>query len=219
MFNDAVIINPHHLRDPGEAGALDHEGRLKVIPYAEFWQQYTQAEIAVFCHRQGLYGVPTTELIDWLRPQLEGRRAIEIGAGAGVLAEALGIPATDSFLQDRPEIAAVYRATGQPTIHYGAQVAKLDADLAMAKHRPNTVVASWVTHKWKPSESWREGNMFGVDELKIVRNADYIFIGHEHAHRDKPILDLPHETHYFDWLVSRAVSPGRNFVKVWRRQR
>lgn len=218
MFDGAVLITPAGLRDPGLAGALTATGELNVLP-AAFWAEFTQQEIALFCHRQALYCIPTQELIAWLQEKLGDNRAIEIGAGAGVLGSALGITATDSFLQARPDVQAAYQASQQPTIRYGANVVKLDAELALAKYRPEVVVAAWVTHKWKASEAWREGNMYGVDERKIVRQADYVFLGHDHVHRHKPILDLTHETYYFDWQVSRATSPGRNYIKVWPRTR
>lgn len=215
MLKGAALLFPAGMRDPGVAGALDASGRLQVLPCA-FWKQFSQQEIALFCHRQALYCLPTQELVDWARGELDGRSAIEIGAGAGILGAALNIPATDNFMQERPEIVAAYRASGQPTIRYGAHVEKLDAEQAVLKHQPQSVVAAWVTHKWSASEAWREGNMFGVDEREIVRRADYVFVGHDHVHRHKPILDLPHETFYADWLVSRATSPGRNFIKIWR---
>lgn len=218
MLRNAVVLPSEGLRDPAADGALDAAGQLQVLPFA-FWQNYSQAEIAVFCHQQALYCVPTTELVAWLAEIFAGRRAIEIGAGTGALAAALSIPATDNRMQEWPEIVAAYQGMQQPTIAYGDNVIRLDAEMALARYRPAVVLAAWVTHKWKPSEAWREGNQHGVEERKIVRQADYVFIGHDHVHRNKPILELPHETHYCPWLVSRATSPGRNYIKIWRRQR
>lgn len=194
LLTEATFLPTQDLRDPAHDGALDARGRLQVLPHA-FWQQYTQTEIAVFCHKQAIYCIPTLELVTWLKALIADRKTIEIGAGAGVgvIGEALNIPATDNRMQEWPDIAAHYQAIRQPAITYGDNVIRLDAELALARYRPAVVLAAWVTHKWKPSEAWREGNQHGVDERKLIRQADYVFIGHDHVHRNKPILDLPHE--------------------------
>lgn len=209
-----IISNPHQLRDPGQEGALDAQGRLQILS-ADWWQQFSKEEIAMFCHLNAYYAIPTKELIDWLAPRLRGRTAIEIGAGAGVLAAALGIPATDNRMQEWPAIAAHYKRLRQPTITYGTQVEALDAKRAVAKYKPDVVIASWVTHRWLPQESWREGNAEGVEERDIIKHAEYILIGHSHVHRLKPILEQPHDTYTPSWLVSRALSEGTNFIKIW----
>lgn len=214
---DITMISMAGLRDPGQQGAFDASGRLQLLP-AAWWRQFSQEEIAVFCHRHAIYCVPTTELVAWLRERLAGRRAIEIGAGTGVLADALGIPATDNRMQEWPEVAAHYQRTRQPVIEYGANVEKLDAEVALARYRPEVVLAAWVTHKYKPSEHWREGNMHGVEEQKILRQAEYIFVGHAHVHRHKPLLAHAHETFEPHWLVSRATSQGKNQIRVWARR-
>lgn len=212
-----LIPNVASLRDPGSEGAFDAMGRLQVLP-AAFWSQFSQPEIALFCHKHALYCVPTLELVEWLQDRIAGRRAIEIGAGTGVLASALGIPGTDNRMQEWPDIRAHYQLTGQPVIQYGSQVEKLDAEVALAKYRPEVVIAAWVTHKYKPSEHWREGNMHGVEESNILRQAEYIFIGHDGVHRLKPIWERQHETFEPPWLISRAISEGKNHIKVWPRR-
>lgn len=84
------------------------------------------------------------------RSRIKGRIAIEIGAGHGVLAGALSIPATDNRQQEDPELRAYYAQIGQSTVPYGENVEKLDAAAAVAKYRPNIVVACWVTHRFDP---------------------------------------------------------------------
>lgn len=214
---EAQVISMTGLRDPAQAGVFDDTGRLKILP-AEFWRQYTQEEIAVFCNRNAIYCVPTAELVGWLQDRIAGRRAIEIGSGNGVLAAALGIPATDNRMQEWPDVAAHYRLIRQPLVRYGDNVERLDAGVALARYRPQVVIAAWVTHKYKSSEHWREGNMHGVEEQKILKRAEYIFIGHDYVHRNKPILELPHETVEPPWLVSRATSQGKDHIKVWTKK-
>lgn len=129
-----------------------------------------------------------------LRERIAGRRAIEIGAGNGALAQALGIAATDSRLQEEPDIAAYYRAIGQPPVRYGAQVEKLDAVAASAKYRPQVVIGSWITHLADPAPPEKGGSACGVDEEQVVASRDeYICIGNAQVHRHKPIWNLPHD--------------------------
>ena len=78
------------LRDPGEFALKN--GELQILPHS-FWRGYTQEEIALFCNKNAFYCVPTAELLYWLMKEIDGRRAIEIGSGNGVLARALGVTA------------------------------------------------------------------------------------------------------------------------------
>jgi hypothetical protein len=204
-------------RDPGTEGALDKSGTLLIHP-AEWWAQFSQSEIAMFCVRHGIYCVPTTELVDWLRTELEAP-AIEIGSGNGVLANALGIAATDSMMQLDPVIKAqYYDAAGQPTIQYGPNVKRMAADEAVRFYKPRTALACWVTHKFRPHEEWREGNQYGVKEEAILKRARYVFVGNENVHRGKPILELKHRHHHFPWLVSRSMTEAPNFIGIWEKR-
>lgn len=84
------------------ADVLDGSGRLRILP-AAYWATTTPPERGLFCVRHGVYCLVTEELVAYLREAIAGRSAIEIGAGNGVLAEALGIPATDNFMQTWPQ--------------------------------------------------------------------------------------------------------------------
>jgi hypothetical protein len=203
-------------KDPADFGALDADGRLQVFPH-EFWTEFTQAEIAHFCVKHGFYCVPTTELVEWLFERIGDRKAIEIGSGSGVLADALEIQGTDNKMQEWAHIKALYEQTGQTPAPYGPNVRQMDAQVAVDVLKPKVVIAAWVTHKWNEKESWREGNMYGVREDKIVKRHEYIHIGNRHVHRHKPIMDLPHEEFEFPWLVSRAMNGTPNFIGVWQR--
>lgn len=218
MINGYVIDKSELKHDPAHEGALDDSGRLRVLPYS-FWEQFSQMEIAAFCVARGFYCIPTTELVAWLHERIAGRSAIEIGSGSGVLAEAVGIAATDSKMQDRPEIRMLYQASRQTPVPYGPNVKEMDAREAISYYKPEVVVAAWVTHKWNEREAWREGNAYGVDEGRIIgREGEYIHVGNRHVHRNKPILDAEHEEFEFPWLVSRAMNGAPNFIACWRKQ-
>ena len=162
MTQSAIRLDPSRIRDIGPE-VLESDGTPRVLPAAA-WRGFSVEERALLCMRHALYGLPTVELIAWLQAFIDGREALEIGSGCGVLARASGIRATDNWMQAAPEIQAIYAAQGQPTIRYGAHVERIDAVQAVREHRPEVVVACWVTHAWREDRAAAGGNMFGVDE-------------------------------------------------------
>lgn len=216
MHNMGIaVLDTRNTRDISP-DVLAPDGTLRVMP-ASYFRDTTVVERAMFGQRAGVYGFLTEELVDWLRERIAGRSAVEIGAGHGQLAAALGIPATDSKMQDDPRVAAFYAAAGQPTVRYGANVQKLDAKEAVRKLRPQVVVASWVTHLYRPARHAAGGNMFGVNEEDILaRCEEYIFIGNTQVHAGKSIWNQPHEILHPDWLYSRAHNGTPEFIAVWR---
>lgn len=200
------------------AGALDGNGRLRVLP-AAFWAATTPAERAAFCHFQGAYLLPTVELVEHLRTLIGGRRAIEIGAGNGVLARALGITATDSRQQEREPTRSIYAARGWPPVRYGPDVVDCHASRAVRRFRPLVVVGAWITSRPDQTRSGDSGNPAGVDEADVLRHCDtYVLIGNEHTHADKALWDRPHDIEYPSWLYSRAMNGSREFIATWRRR-
>ena len=212
---DAFTLDPTRVRDLCSR-LLDDRGRLRVVPAREL-EITTPEERLLFGVRHGLYGFPTLELVDFLRARIAGRSAIEIGAGHGVLAQALGIPATDNRQQEDAAIQAHYNALGQPTVPYGDHVEKLDASAAIAKYRPQVVIACWVTHRFEADRAHAGGSSTGVDEAAVISACEeYIVIGNERVHAGKPIWALPHEKLTPPWLYSRAVNGSADFVTTWR---
>lgn len=213
---EAFAIDPTRVRDISSY-LLDSHGRLRVTS-ARTLEATTAQERLLFGVRQGVYSFPTDELCDFLRARIAGKIAIEIGAGHGLLAQALSIPATDNRQQEEAEVQAYYQQIGQPTVRYGENVEKLDAASAVAKYRPNVVIACWVTHQFDPGRARAGGSVSGVDEASLIASCDeYIFIGNEHVHAHKPIWKLPHEKLTPPWIYSRAVNGSRDFIAIWRR--
>lgn len=215
------IHGAHVLKDQ-DVSALTKKilsnGELQILPASEY-RQFSQEQISLFCVKNALYGLPTTELIDWLKEKIGNRKAIEIGAGNGSLGRALGIPMSDSYLQEDPAIKAYYQRVMQPTIKYGSDVERLSYKEAIVKYKPEVVVASWVTQLWRDHSDDGNGNMHGLDEEWILENvACYIHIGHANTHGRKRILKLPHEAVTFDWLFSRALSRDSCVIYIWDRK-
>ena len=196
---------------------LDAAGRLKLLPVASY-DGLSRDAVQLWCHNHARYGLPTIELIAWLRERLAGRTAIEIGSGSGDLAYHLGIPATDNRMQEWPSIRFHYTMTGQPTIQYPDFVEKLDALDAIDKYQPDVVVASWVTQWIDPHlpPPRTGGNAWGVKEDEILATGcAYILIGNQKVHGDKKIMAAPHREYALPFLRSRANYPMLDRVWVW----
>lgn len=211
-----AILTPDAVKqDPGSSGALDHDKVLQIMP-ASFYQQFTTEELAVFGVKNGVYSLPTVELVDWLKATVGDRSMLEIGAGNGVLAKALNIRATDNWMQTWPEIAAHYHALRQAPVQYGAWVENLDANAAVQKHRPDVVLGCWVTHRYREDRHDAGGNMYGIDEEAVLSGCQtYIHVGNSRTHANKSIRQLPHRRYRLDWLVSRSLQPELNEISVW----
>lgn len=216
--HEAWEIDPHDGENLA-ACLLDDQGQLRVVPAAQLASSSAQARLH-FGVTHGIYGFVTLELVQHLQTIIAGRSAIEIGAGHGRLAAALGIPATDNRQQEEPALREYYAALGQPTVRYGDEVQKLDAAAAIAHHQPQVVVASWVTHRFLPDRPEAGGSTSGVDEEAVIQACEtYIVIGNTHVHRHKPIWLLPHDLIKPPWLFSRAVNGSPDFIAVWERAR
>ncbi len=207
-------FDPSQIRDIAPL-VLDARGRLRVLP-AEFWMGTTTEERAIFGHRHAIYAFPTTELVEYLGRLIDGRSAIEIGAGHGVLAEALGIPATDNRMQAKAKYRRIYERAGQPVVTYGRNVIELDAHAAVRRYRPEVVIGCWVTHRYDPRRHWAGGNEIGIDEADVIANTQqYVVIGNDVTHASKPIWELPHAKAHPPWLFSRAMNGSPDFIATW----
>ena len=193
------------------------DGSLNVVP-AETFKHFTQDQISLFCVKYGFYCLPTIELIKFIKALIDGKKAIEIGAGNGSVGRALGIPMTDNFQQTIPKYKQYYDMANQATVPYGPDVKPMDAITAVRRLKPKVVLGCWVTHQYDPRFQERGGNEVGIKEEWILKNCQrYILVGNEHVHRDKPILDMEHTTFKGDWIISRSFSPEKNMIKVWNK--
>lgn len=193
---------------------LDPEGLMVPVPFAEL-NAFSQNQISLFCWKHAVYQVITTELVDFVREQINGFSAIEIGAGNGCLGRALHIPLTDSRQQERADIQAYYRRLKQPVISYPSDIETMDALWAIKKYQANCAVGSWVTQKYKTG--MKDGNAWGVDGAVLAaRLKRYVFIGNEHRHQSQDVLRYCRPTAYkFDWLVSRSLERAGNVIWIF----
>ncbi len=222
------MLSPFTIAENADVSYLDkllknNKGEVIPCPYSEL-KNVPQMHIQLWCHQNAVYQVPTEELIAWLFNEIEFPKCldtIEIGSGEGFIARALGITGTDNYMQVRkPEVILHYELSKQPRIKYGSNVEELSAHQAVEKYKPETVIACWVTQKYKDGDTKRKigSNMYGVEEEKIIQKVKkYILIGNHTVHHDKRILKLPHKMYRFPWLVSRSSSPDKNSIYVWQK--
>lgn len=195
---------------------LNDKKELRILSSKEYFK-IPKEHLQLFAHQNGIYSFPTLELAEWLKVHFDLSRAIEIGAGNGALARHLDIPATDSRLQESEEIGTLYKLIGQPVINYGSNIVRYEATEAIQYFRPETVIAQWVTHRYKAEEHDRGGNMYGVDEKFLIDNVkNYVFIGNTFTHKHKPILKYKHKSYRMPWLFSRSRYPNFNIIHIWR---
>lgn len=207
-------IDPSTVRDITPE-VMGPDGRMRILP-AAYWARTTVPERAVFGHQHGIYGFPTVELVEHLRAVIGGRSAIEIGAGHGVLAEALDIPATDNFMQQQPKYRQILARAGQPPVRYGPNVINCDANTAVREYAPEVVIASWVTHRYDPQRHEAGGNEAGPDEDDIIDNCcEYVFIGSSGVHLGKRIWRRLHRVESPPFLFSRQGDGSRDFIATW----
>lgn len=145
------------------------KGIICPVPLAELLK-FPWPMIRKFMHVYGLYSFPTVELIDYLAKLIEGKNAIEIGCGMGIIGRALGIPITDSKVQEIPLIKQYYTLLGQPIIQYPTDVEKLEALEAVEKYHPDIVLGSYITHKWR--DDTQSGSDWGVDTIKLINSVN-----------------------------------------------
>lgn len=194
---------------------LDSQGILK-LQSADFYQTIDNTDLRVWCLCRAIYQLPTVELVDWLKDNFNLRLAIEIGAGNNYLYHHLGIKGIDNYSEQIPAVKQVHEILNQPSTNPPPEVEKLDAIAAIKKYQPETVIASWMTLKTDDPKDVDAGHGYAPDEKEILdTGVTYIHIANESIHSDRLIMAKPHETYYFDWLISRGKHPEQNCIYVW----
>lgn len=191
------------------------EGReMRILP-ASVWESFSWSEVRLLLHETGTYVVPTEELIEFLDGLIGEESAIEICAGNGFIGRELGIPVTDSYQQqDDPATSLLYSLAGQPTIKYPKDVVKLEANKAVDKFRPHTVIACYATHKWRYDTM--SGNDKGVDFQKLLRKVKrLVLVGNTEVHKDNPLMEIPHEEIILPGYITRSAHPETNRIFIW----
>ena len=189
------------------------------IPYEEI--RYDTPDTLNFVMQAvGLYTFPTKELTDFLHaeidddPEYEPHTAIEICAGLGWIGRTLGIPTTDSRLQEREDVRKMYLSQGAKPIDYPKDIEQFEALDAIRHYGPEYVIASFCTHLYGTG-SLKSGNAFGVDTRWVRSHCRRFYhIGNDNIHSRDPIMKIPHKRLDFEWLVTRGDS-SKARIYVW----
>lgn len=194
-----------------------YDGSEFLIKGMDFWNQFSYEQIYLFMSQEGLYVLPTEELIDFLDKEIAENTAIEIGAGRGFIGRELMIPTTDSYQQqDNKKAVLMYELMKQPRIKYPKWVEKKDAIAAVYKYRPHTVIGCFVTHKWR--NDTMSGNDDGIDMRKLLSLVNrFILVGNKAVHKDNPLMELPHKEIELEGLITKGTHPELNRVFIWNR--
>jgi hypothetical protein len=195
---------------------LDERGIIKLQP-ANFYKTLDYTDLRVWCLCRAIYLIPTLELIDWLKDNFNINKTIEIGAGNNYLYHHLNIKGTDNYSEQIPKVKLTHEILNQPSTDPPSEVEKIDAIAAIEKYQPETVITAWMTLKCEDPEDVDAGHFYAPDENEILNTGvNYIHIGNQEIHGNREITSKPHETFYFDWLVSRGKYPEKNCIYVWR---
>ncbi len=209
------VLNKETITDISDR-LLEKDGSLILHP-ASFYRNIPFDDLRYFCHLHARYSIPTVESIDFIQDVINGRGAIEIGAGHGDTGLHLGIVRTDSKLQEETLIRHKYDSMQQPVIKYPWDVEKLEALKAVDKYRPKVVVASWITTFSKKYTPHYNSSPFGVKEKSILKMVEtFILIGSVEIHGTKPIMQLSHDETMAEWLFSRK-PVQENRIWIWNR--
>lgn len=200
--------------DVSKLDALLLDGENIKPCWAEELRVFPDIYLSTWCHKHGVYQVPTWELIQWLKREIAGRSAIEICAGRSCLGQHLGIPMVDNYSHTWPEIAMVMAFTGQPPTLPPRQVHQMDANEAVARAKPQVVLGAWVSQKRYGDED--HANEYGPDEHAILdAGCTYIHVGNTLVHGTKRILLRDHRCLNFNWNRSRAMEQNQNRIWIW----
>lgn len=194
---------------------LDEQGIIKLFP-AEFYHSLDNDSLRVWCICRAIYQLTTIELVDWLKDNFNLSKAIEIGAGNNYLYHHLGIKGVDNYSEQIPAVKQVHELLHQPSTDPPSEVENLEAIAAIKKYQPEIVITAWATLKTEDPKGIDAGHKYAPDENEILNSGGtYIHIGNKEIHSDREIMNKPHETYYFDWLVSRGKYPEKNCIYVW----
>jgi hypothetical protein len=191
--------------------------RIIQLHSAKFYHELDYHSLRIWCIYRAIYQLPTIELIEYLSTNVNLEKAIEIGEGNNYLYHHLGIRGIDNYFQQIPKVKLVHELLGETPTSPPPEVEKMDAIEAINLYQPEVVITAWATLKYEDKEI-DTGNRYAPDEDEILsKGVTYIHIGNHNIHGERKIMSQPHQTFYFDWLVSRAKDPAENCIYAWNK--
>lgn len=169
---------------------------LRVLP-SESILKLPREEVLAWCVENGVFQIPTDELVAFLRNQIAGRKAIEIEAGHGALGKALDVPTTD-YVGSAAQLWA--SITGQVVVKPPPHVQTFEPLAAVRHFEPEVVFGCFTT--------------INIDLLKYPSVRTLILVGNDDLHHR-----WSHRVHHrgASWLISRAPNPAKNCIYIWEK--
>ncbi len=198
---------------------LSEDGTLKSVPCKKL-HNVPEIAIAAFCTKHGRYQLITDELLQLIRPLIEGKKAIEIGAGAGDLAHHLGIKATDNYEGDNKTANVNGNEIKQTAIPFSSNVENINYKNAIHKYRPDVVIAAHFPHKQDMNRNYDGGTLNGLELSWVVEQVPLVIVlfnANLHAYRDFDPTHGKHTTAFLkanDMLYSRTIEQHLNLMLV-----
>lgn len=191
---------------------------VKPLSYKEILK-IDRDNFVYWCLQRGVYQYPTIELLEWLKNYFNVpiSEVLEIGAGNGAFSRYLGTKATDSKIQETPELKHKYLLNNITTTNPPDDVEKINAIAAIKKYKPKIVFGTYISSRFKKGDV--EGFQDGVDHEKLwnfefIRK--YIMVGNIRLHKNHTFLKYKHEEYYEPWLISRS-EQTLNRIFVWEK--
>lgn len=203
---------------------IGSNGLPKIVSAEEVLSKFTLDEIRLCMQANGIYVLPTVELLADLKKIIPNlTKTIEIGSGNGVIADQLGIKATDNYMQSEnfrvekhhKHLIDDLRSSDAEMVKYGKNVLRVDGNEAVKRFRPETVLACFVTHKYSKAKSELGGNFKGVDFEKVMKKVKRIvFVGNTDTHKNHTLMRLPLLGMQSDGLITRSFNPDNNGIFI-----
>ena len=168
-----------------DALILDEGRWLRVLRAADLPEG---SELAWWCVRRGIYGLPTVEFCERVRELAAGRSVLEVAAGDGAFGRGLSragvllLASTDSKCQRRKQVRRIYEEQGQELVRYHPDVVAVEGSSAVQAYRPQVVVASWGTPRFDAVLG--DGFAEGLDWRWILNRVEFaLLLGSLRTHR------------------------------------
>lgn len=189
----------------------------KVVPYAAY-ERHPVLDRQIWANRRGFYSLPTLELASFIKEQIAGRSAHEIGAGHSAMAKHLGIYHSDPRFQEKKGLTRnLIDITGAIPAYTPPYVSHRCCKQVLKDCKPQVLLAQWVTPL---GPSGTSSNYYGPDYKEVLEVVEtLIFVGNLSIHPYvREVLGEPDIEIREPWIVSRSMRQEENILWVWNRK-
>lgn len=197
--------------------------RLPKIEPSSMYRELPHIWQALWANHNGIYSIPTDELVTFVRGKIGARSSHEIGSANSVLARYLkgsGMHCSDPRSQETTLIKALVNLTASNPPFTPSWVSHKNAKQVVEDYKPDVILAQWVTPGGMKNSGDQSGrNSYGPDyKDMLTKIEELIFVGNKDVHQEVMFGELgePDEQIEGDWILSRAFIPDRNAIWIWK---